>query len=201
MTVEILFNYSKVTQTAVTHPTSTKNGQAKHMQHHSLDAANTLHKQGVSESDYLHIKEQTWYLIGRAYQNIYGLSMPADPQYQQVIFNAAIQLRMDERASRMGERDLLHAFEDIIRISDEHYREAQQHLSRASNPVYLRETALDKALEHQKYLSALEELMPKSKVAGGMRVQHSGRVYRAVSSTHGTEDMSHFQLALSLSAS
>ncbi len=196
MASEFLFNYSKQITTTMGVRVQPASEQMADMHYTSISSM----RQGVSEADFLYMKEQTWYLIGRAYQNIYGMNMPSDAQYQQTLLNAAMQLRMDERAASMGERDLLHAFEDIIRISDEHYREAQQHMSRASNPVYLRETALDNALEHQKYLSALEELMPKSKV-GGVCAQHTGRVYRSTSvSRRETEEITFHQLALTLSA-
>lgn len=121
-------------------------------------------------------KERSWFLINRAYQNIYGMAMPADPIYQQTIFNAAYPVMTDRRARTMNEKLLLRTFEDIIRISDEHHREAQKHLAKANNAVYLRETALDKAVEHQKYLQALEELMPTSQVSG--HSQLSGRIHR-----------------------
>lgn len=128
-----------------------------------------------SPHDYDGMRERTWYLINRAYQNLYGLSMPGDPPYQQAIFNAALQLMRDARSQTLDSKLLLQAFEDIIRISDEHYRQAQKHLSRASNSVYLRETALDNILEHQKYIAALEELMPESTVRS-WRMEHTGRV-------------------------
>lgn len=121
-------------------------------------------------------KERAWFLINRAYQNIYGMALPSDPIYQQTIFNAAYPVMIDRRARSMNEKLLLRTFEDIIRISDEHHREAQKHLAKASNAVYLRETALDKAVEHQKYLAALEELMPTPHVSGHSLL--SGRVQR-----------------------
>lgn len=147
--------------------------QVERMQHNNFPS--DVHHKGLSEKDYINIKEQTWFLVSRAYQNIYGITMPNDPHYQQTLFNAAMSLRMDDRANSMNERELLHVFEDIIRISDEHQREAQQHMAKASNAIYLREMALDNALESQKYLQALHEIMPESK-AGGVR--HTGRLRR-----------------------
>lgn len=142
---------------------------------HNSHFPSDVHHKGLSEQEYVIIKEQTWFLVSRAYQNIYGLNIPTDPHYQQTLLNAAMGLRLDNRAKYMSERDLLHVFEDIIRISDEHQREAQQHLSKASNAVYLREMALDNALESQKYMKALHELMPNSTAAG---VRHTGRLRR-----------------------
>lgn len=134
----------------------------------------------AAPQDFSGLRERTHYLIHRAYQNIYGLTMPADENYQQTLFNAALQLIQDPRASNLSEKILLKAFEDIIRISDEHTREARKHLSRASNPVYLRETALDNALEQQNYLQALDTLTPPSEVRA-LKTEHTGRLYR-----HGT---------------
>jgi len=123
------------------------------------------------------LRERAHYLITRAYQNLYGQSLPDDAEYQHMLCNAAWQLIQDTRAQSMSDKLLLKAFEDIIRISDEHAREARKHLSRASNPVYLREMALDNALEHQKYLQALDEIMPQSQVRV-VKAEHSGRVHR-----------------------
>ncbi len=126
--------------------------------------------------DLSNTRERAWFLINRAYQNIYGMAIPSDPIYQQTIFNAAYPVMTDRRARTMNEKLLLRTFEDIIRISDEHHRESQKHLAKASNSLYLRETALDKAVEHQKYLAALEELMPTSQVSGNNQL--SGRIHR-----------------------
>ncbi len=140
------------------------------------------------EHDFDGLRERTWYLLNRAYQNIYGLNIPSDPPYQQTIFNAAIQLMRDQRARHLNEKFLLQAFEDIIRISDEHHRQAQKHVSRASNAVYLRETALDNILEHQKYIAALEELMPHNTVRS-WRMEHSGRLHYDMTAHTGAGDV------------
>lgn len=144
-------------------------------------------------------REHTWYLMNRAYQNLYGLSMPGDPHYQQTIFNAALQLIRDHRCTSLSEKFLLQAIEDIIRISDEHHRQAQKHLSRASNPVYLRETALDNIMEHQKYITALEELMPESTVRS-WRMEHSGRVEYASPTSGEVVELAVEHLAATLEA-
>lgn len=123
------------------------------------------------------LRERAWYLISRAYQNLYGQAMPADEDYRHTLCHAAYQLMLDPRAEQMNDKALLQAFEDIIRISDEHTREARKHLSRASNPVYLREMALDNALEQQKYLHAISELMPQNEVRVA-RAEHTGRLHR-----------------------
>lgn len=129
-----------------------------------------------------HEREQTWFIINRAYQNIYGMNLAADPGYQQIIFDAALNLRRDPRSANLDEKSLLNAVEDIIRISDEHHRLANKHMSRASNPVYLRETAIDNIIEKQKYLQAVGEIIPNSEVTAGCQLdgctELDGRVRR-----------------------
>lgn len=114
-----------------------------------------------------HEREQTWFMINRAYQNIYGLNLPADATYQRTIFDAALALRRDARCATITDKMLLEAVEDIIRISDEHHNRARKHLARASNPVYLRETAMDNIVEKQKYLQAIGQFKPDSSVKVG----------------------------------
>lgn len=109
-------------------------------------------------------RDQLLFIINRAYQNIYGLGMPACADYQKTIFDAALALRRDARSQHFTDKAFIQICEDIIRISDEHARLARQHQSRASNPVYLRETALDNAIEKEKYLRAIGAHKPVSTV-------------------------------------
>lgn len=150
--------------------------------------------------DFTGTREQVWYLINRAYQNIYGMNMPAEWEYQHTIYSAAFQMYNDSRVRGMSEKQMLKAFEDVIRICDAHHREAQQHISRATNPVYLREMALDNAMEQQKYMTAVNELLPKSHVKS-MRIEHTGRVYGTRESDQPTAsvmDAAYQQLAFTL---
>lgn len=119
-----------------------------------------------SPTDYQE-REQIWFIINRAYQNIYGLNLPADAAYQKIIFDAALQLRRDERSDTLGDKIFLQACEDIIRISDEHQRLAQKHFSRASNPIYLCETAIDNARQKLEAMRAGNKSTPLSEVATG----------------------------------
>lgn len=112
-------------------------------------------------------RDHVWFLINRAYQNIYGMNLPANPDYQKSVFDAALSLLQDPRSKTLDEKILMQACEDIIRVSDEHHRLAKKHASRASNPVYLRETVLDNAFEKQKYLRAIGDIMPKPSVKTG----------------------------------
>lgn len=109
-------------------------------------------------------REQIWFVINRAYQNIYGLNLPNIPSYQKTIFDTVASLRKDPRAQSYNDKAFMQICEDIIRISDEHARLALKHQSRASNPVYLRETALDNAIEKEKYLQAIGASKPSSKI-------------------------------------
>ena len=102
------------------------------------------------------------YMLERAYQNIYGASMPTDPHYSQDLTHAAEQLVMDHRAKSFTARELLSVMEDMIRVAEEHHKLARQHAAKASNAIYLRETALDKALEDRKYRQALSEILPET---------------------------------------
>lgn len=111
-----------------------------------------------------HEREHLWFIINRAYQNIYGLNLPNLPAYQKTIFDAVSSLRKDARTHALSDKTFIQITEDIIRISDEHARLALQHQSRASNPVYLRETALDNAIEKEKYLQAIGANKPSSTI-------------------------------------
>lgn len=86
-------------------------------------------------------------LVNRAYYNLHGVSSTnADAQWLNSIAAAAMQLCLDARVRELNTRDLIHLFENVIRISEEHLREARRHAAMASNVFYLKETALDAAL-------------------------------------------------------
>lgn len=111
-------------------------------------------------------------LLARAYFNIHGTHMAnADPQWASAIHGAALQLCLDARVSSLSVRELIHLFENVIRISEEHLREARRHTAMASNVFYLKETSLDAVL--------VESVNMGFNTAGTrmvVNVAHSGRV-------------------------
>ena len=123
-----------------------------------------LKSQTRSSSNDPQEREHIWFIINRAYQNIYGLNLPTCSDYQKTIFDAALSVYNDDRSDSFSDKGFIQLCEDIIRISDEHSRLSRRHLSRASNPVYLRETALDNALESQKYMKAIGATAPASTI-------------------------------------
>lgn len=90
-------------------------------------------------------------LVERAYFNIHASPLAsADSSWASSITAAAMQLCMDHRVRQLQTRELVHLFENVIRVSEEHLHEAKRHAAMASNVFYLKETALDAAvLEHQ----------------------------------------------------
>ncbi len=83
-------------------------------------------------------------LVGRAYYNIHNAELStADSQWANAIVASALHICMDTRVQQKSTRELVHLFEDIIRVSEEHLREARRHASMATNAFYLRETVLD----------------------------------------------------------
>lgn len=86
-------------------------------------------------------------LVSRAYYNIHGAAIAtADTQWSNAIIATALHLCMDTRVQQRSTRELVHLFEDIIRVSEEHLRESRRHASMATNAFYLRETVLDHAI-------------------------------------------------------
>lgn len=93
------------------------------------------------------LKHQVTDLVNRAYFNLHGVSIAnADQQWVGAVIAAAMQLCLDARVRELNTRELLHLFENVIRISEEHLREARRHAAMASNVFYLKETALDAAV-------------------------------------------------------
>lgn len=90
------------------------------------------------------MKARVLELLSRAYHNIHGNPlMAADPAWVNSMTATSLQLSLDERVSNLSPRELVHLFENVIRISEEHLREARRHAAMASNVFYLKETALD----------------------------------------------------------
>ncbi len=86
-------------------------------------------------------------LVSRAYFNIHGANIStADNQWANAIIATALHICMDARVQQRSTRELVHLFEDIIRVSEEHLRESRRHASMATNAFYLRETILDHTL-------------------------------------------------------
>lgn len=83
-------------------------------------------------------------LVSRAYYNLHGAPITtADNQWANAIVASALHICMDTRVQQQSTRELVHLFEDIIRVSEEHLRESRRHASMATNAFYLRETVLD----------------------------------------------------------
>jgi hypothetical protein len=117
-------------------------------------------------------------LVSRAYFNIHGVNIAsADASWATTIITACMQLCMEERARELSSRELIHLFQNVIRISREHQREAKRHAAMALNVFYLKETALDSSLYEQSLASHYHRATPT--VVGGFDVALSGRVSRA----------------------
>jgi hypothetical protein len=120
------------------------------------------------------LKHHVTELLTRAYFNIHGKSFAyADPAWANSITAAGLQLCLDERVSNLSPRELVHLFENIIRISEEHLREARRHAAMATNVFYLKETALDSVPANTKDATFHAVI---TTVLGGSSVAHSGRV-------------------------
>lgn len=113
-------------------------------------------------------------LVNRAYYNIHNMALSnAEPQWASAVIAAALQLCMDARVQNLSTRELIHLFENVIRVSEEHLREARRHAAMASNVFYLKETALDAALnEHED----TAEIKHAATTVLGMHAGHSGRL-------------------------
>ena len=119
------------------------------------------------------LKTQVQDLLNRAYFNLHAISLSAaDPQWVSAITGAALQLCLDSRVEALTTRERLHLLENVIRISEEHLREARRHTAMASNVFYLKETSLDAVLvesDHPAFNAA------NTTVFAGARA-HTGRV-------------------------
>jgi hypothetical protein len=83
-------------------------------------------------------------LVGRAYFNLKNAPLAsADAAWANAIVASAVHTCSDERVASRSTRALVHLFEDIIRVSEEHLRESRRHAAMATNAFYLRETVLD----------------------------------------------------------
>ncbi len=115
--------------------------QASSMQEFSL-AFSRVSRSAIAANP--EMKARVVELLSRAYYNIHGNPLiTADPAWVNSITATCLQLCLDARAYKLSPRDLVHLFENVIRISEEHLREARRHAAMASNVFYLKETALD----------------------------------------------------------
>jgi hypothetical protein len=113
-------------------------------------------------------------LVSRAYFNIHGLNLThADAQWSSLIIAACMQLCLEDRARDLPARELVQLFQNVIRISGEHQREAKRHTAMAMNVFYLKETALDSSLYEQSFASHYRRATP---TIVGLNVALSGRL-------------------------
>lgn len=92
-----------------------------------------------------HVQE----LVSRAYFNLHNTAVsPSESAWLNAIIASAIHICADERVKHFSTRELVHLFEDIIRVSEEHLHESRRHASMATNTFYLRETVLDNIAAH-----------------------------------------------------
>ena len=120
------------------------------------------------------LKHQVADLLNRAYFNLHATAFTStDPQWANTITGAAMQLCLDPRVATLTIRELVHLFENIIRVSEEQLREARRHAAMASNVFYLKETALDAVLHEAPSLAGFTPASPK---VVGHDVAPTGRV-------------------------
>lgn len=120
------------------------------------------------------LKDQVMDLLARAYFNLHGTAPTnADPQWLGAMTATAFQLCLDARVQSLSIRERIQLFENVIRISEEHQREARRHAAMANNVFYLKETALDAVLIESRE-STYHAVV--TTVLGGGSVAHTGRV-------------------------
>jgi hypothetical protein len=113
-------------------------------------------------------------LLARAYFNIHGQSLgTADAGWVASMQASCLQLSIDGRVAGYSPRELVQLFENVIRISEEHQREARRHAAMAANVFYLKETALDAVIINER--EATYHAVATT-VFGGRSMAHSGRV-------------------------
>lgn len=120
------------------------------------------------------LKARVAELVARAYHNIHGINLSsADPAWASSISATALQLSLDERVRHLSPREMVQLFENVIRISEEHLREARRNAAMASNVFYLKETALDAIAvdAHEATYHAVA-----TTILGGTSAAHSGRL-------------------------
>ena len=127
----------------------------------------------LSEADFLALKERVQHLLNRAYFNLHGTKMPTTPaDWHDNIFNAALELAMDPTLRGQSDKQVMHLFEDIITISQELHAKAQECMSKASNPIYLRAVVMDAHLRAQQAEKLAMPERPAGQIVGG--ADHTG---------------------------
>ncbi len=120
------------------------------------------------------LKSHVTELLARAYFNIHGHSLStADAAWANSMTAAGLQLCLDERVRELSPRALVHLFENIIRISEEHLREARRNAAMATNVFYLKETALDAMMVDTRDATYHAVV---TTVLSGNNVAHTGRL-------------------------
>jgi hypothetical protein len=113
-------------------------------------------------------------LLARAYFNMHAQSIAqADPDWVASMNATCYQLALDDRTRVLPVRKLIHLFENVLRISEEHLREARRHASMAANVFYLKETALDAITVDSR--EATYHAVATT-IFGGGTLAHTGRV-------------------------
>lgn len=114
-------------------------------------------------------------LMNRAYMNLHGTVLNnADNAWASAMVAAGIQLYKDARVHKLGSREIVQLFENVIRVSEEHLKTSRRHASMAVNVFYLKETALDNALSERHHTDYIQAAHP---TVQGADTTHSGRVY------------------------
>lgn len=155
---------------------------------------NTLHPRFryLSEADFLALKERVQHLLNRAYFNLHGTKMPIIPEeWYENLFNAALEIAMDQSLHGQSDKQIMHLFEDVITISQELHARAQECLSKASNPVYLRTVVMDAHLRAQQAEQIAMPIRPAGKILS-MEANHTGTLPPAVEEH---DDLSEFSFA------
>lgn len=112
-------------------------------------------------------------LVSRAYFNLYGKPLScAEEAWVNSIVATGMQISVDERVAELSSREMVQLLENVIRISDEHLREAKRHIAMASNVFYLKETSLDTVCETEASITC--QAVASTILSSG--VAHSGRL-------------------------
>ena len=142
------------------------------MQEFSLPSGKNFRAASSSNPEF---RNQVSELVTRAYHNIHGTALnTADQHWANTIIAACMQPCTEERAQNLNSRELIQLFHNVIRISEEHLREAKRHTAMATNVFYLKETALDSAL-YEQVQSASHQRAITTILVGNM-LAHSGKL-------------------------
>ena len=128
----------------------------------------------LSEADYIALKERVSQLLNRAYCNLHGTRMPTEPaDWHQTITNAAFEVATDPSLRGQTDKQVMHLFEDILTIHQELHARAQECLSKAANPIYLRTVVMDSHLRAKQAEHMAMPIRPAGQIATG-NIDHTG---------------------------